>query len=94
LHIFHDIGRCSFYSRRRQSEFDPTEIRHGHDASEKMASYLAVGPVTNGACPHEVIVLAQTKAILRLPTIKAYFPIPRTFFSAPTAIPPYGRIDQ
>ena len=77
-HVFHDIGGRSLDSGRRQSEFDPAQIRHGHDAGEKMASYLAVRPVTHGAYSNEVVVLAQAEAILHLPAIKTrLYDIPR-----------------
>ena len=69
-HVFHDIGSRSIDSDCRQSQFDPAQIRHGSDASEKMASYLAVRPVTHGAYSNEIVILAQTEAILHLPAIK------------------------
>jgi hypothetical protein len=57
-HVLHDIRGGPLYAGGGHFELDPAQIGHRHDTGKKMASDLAVRPMPNRACAHQIIVLA------------------------------------
>jgi hypothetical protein len=65
-HVVHDLFGGTFLRGSSHLQLDSTQISHSHNTGVEMAPDLAVRSMLDGARPHQIVGLAETKPVLNL----------------------------